>query len=203
MKNIYLHKVILFLCFVTSVACAEESETLSTAYLLSPVDKLTISVYGQPDLQSEQRISDAGTVSIPLLGEIIIGGLTVSETQRKIEAALISERYLVRPVVTISIEEFSPKVVTVLGEVESPGSIKIPDGRNGLSVQVAIAEAGGFTGAANKTEVQLQRASTVSQLESPETLIVNVSELLQVSDRPKKLTLAGPDDIIFVPRRLF
>ena len=53
MKNIYLHKVILFLYFVTSVACAEESETLSTAYLLSPVDKLTISVYGQPDLQSE------------------------------------------------------------------------------------------------------------------------------------------------------
>ncbi|RPG86331.1 MAG: polysaccharide export protein EpsE, partial [Coraliomargarita sp. TMED73] len=78
MKNIYLHKVILFLYFVTTVAFAEESETLSTAYLLSPVDKLTISVYGQPDLQSEQRISDAGTVSIPLLGEIIIGGLTVS-----------------------------------------------------------------------------------------------------------------------------
>ena len=203
MKNIYSHKVILFLYFVTTVAFAEESETLSTAYLLSPVDKLTISVYGQPDLQSEQRISDAGTVSIPLLGEIIIGGLTVSETQRKIEAALISERYLVRPVVTISIEEFSPKVVTVLGEVESPGSIKIPDGRNGLSVQVAIAEAGGFTGAANKNEVQLQRAAVEGQLQAGKSVAVNVSELLQSNSKPTNTVLAGSDDVIFVPRRLF
>jgi len=201
MKNIYLHKVILFLYFVTSVACAEESETLSTAYLLSPVDKLTISVYGQPDLQSEQRISDAGTVSIPLLGEIIIGGLTVSETQRKIEAALISERYLVRPVVTISIEEFSPKVVTVLGEVESPGSIKIPDGRNGLSVQVAIAEAGGFTSAANKNEVQLQRAVKNDQSTNEKSITVNVNELLL--SKSIKTIIVRPGDIIYVQRRLF
>ena len=175
----------------------------SSAYLLSPVDLLMVSVYGQPDLDSQQRISDAGKVSIPLLGEVSIGGLTVSAAQKKIEADFISEQFLVRPIVTISIIEFSPKVVTVLGEVERPGSIKIPVGRNSLSVQVAIAEAGGFTGAAQKAQVQIQRASTVSQLESPETLIVNVSELLQVSDSPKKLTLAGPDDIIFVPRRLF
>ena len=201
MKNIYLHKVILFLYFVTTVAFAEESETLSTAYLLSPVDKLTISVYGQPDLQSEQRISDAGTVSIPLLGEIIIGGLTVSETQRKIEAALISERYLVRPVVTISIEEFSPKVVTVLGEVESPGSIKIPDGRNGLSVQVAIAEAGGFTGAANKNEVQLQRAVKNDQSIKEKSITVNVNELLL--SKSIKTIIVRPGDIIYVQRRLF
>ena len=201
MKNIYLHKVILFLYFVTTVAFAEESETLSTAYLLSPVDKLTISVYGQPDLQSEQRISDAGTVSIPLLGEIIIGGLTVSETQRKIEAALISERYLVRPVVTISIEEFSPKVVTVLGEVESPGSIKIPDGRNGLSVQVAIAEAGGFTGAANKNEVQLQRAVRNDQSIKEKSITVNVNELLL--SKSIKTIIVRPGDIIYVQRRLF
>ena len=201
MKNIYLHKVILFLYFVTTVAFAEESKTLSTAYLLSPVDKLTISVYGQPDLQSEQRISDAGTVSIPLLGEIIIGGLTVSETQRKIEAALISERYLVRPVVTISIEEFSPKVVTVLGEVESPGSIKIPDGRNGLSVQVAIAEAGGFTGAANKNEVQLQRAVKNDQSIKEKSITVNVNELLL--SKSIKTIIVRPGDIIYVQRRLF
>ena len=176
---------------------------VSSAYLLSPVDMLMVSVYGQPDLDSQQRISDAGKVSIPLLGETTIGGLTVSAAQKKIEADFISKQFLVRPIVTISIIEFSPKVVTVLGEVERPGSIKIPAGRNSLSVQVAIAEAGGFTGAAQKTEVQVQRASTTSELESPETLIVNVSELLQASDRPKKLTLAGPDDIIFVPRRLF
>ena len=196
--------ILILLCGINLVAKdTATSGYQSSAYLLSPVDMLTVSVYGQPDLDSQQRISDAGKVSIPLLGEVSIGGLTVSAAQKKIEADFISEQFLVRPIVTISIIEFSPKVVTVLGEVERPGSIKIPAGSNSLSIQVAIAEAGGFTGAAQKTEVQIQRASTVSQLESPETLIVNVSELLQVSDSPKKLTLAGPDDIIFVPRRLF
>ena len=202
-----MHRRFLMLLLLGSInLMAKNTATdgyVSSAYLLSPVDMLMVSVYGQPDLNSQQRISDAGTISIPLLGETTIGGLTVSAAQKKIEAAFISNLFLVRPIVTISILEFSPKVVTVLGEVEKPGSIIIPAGRNSLSVQVAIAEAGGFTGAAQKTEVQVQRASTVSQLESPETLIVNVNELLQVSDNPKKLTLAGPDDIIFVPRRLF
>ena len=202
MTNKFLILVLLYSITLVAKDTATDGY-VSSAYLLSPVDMLMVSVYGQPDLDSQQRISDAGKVSIPLLGEVSIGGLTVSAAQKKIEADFISEQFLVRPIVTISIVEFSPKVVTVLGEVESPGSIKIPVGRNSLSVQVAIAEAGGFTGAAQKTEVQLQRASTTSELESPETLIVNVSELLQASDRPKKLTLAGPDDIIFVPRRLF
>ena len=202
MTNKFLILVLLYSITLVAKDTATDGY-VSSAYLLSAVDMLMVSVYGQPDLDSQQRISDAGKVSIPLLGEVSIGGLTVSAAQKKIEADFTSEQFLVRPIVTISILEFSPKVVTVLGEVERPGSIKIPVGRNSLSVQVAIAEAGGFTGAAQKTEVQVQRASTTSELESPETLIVNVSELLQASDRPKKLTLAGPDDIIFVPRRLF
>lgn len=202
MTNKFLILVLLYSITLVAKDTATDGY-VSSAYFLSPVDMLMVSVYGQPDLDSQQRISDAGKVSIPLLGEVSIGGLTVSAAQKKIEADFTSEQFLVRPIVTISILEFSPKVVTVLGEVERPGSIKIPVGRNSLSVQVAIAEAGGFTGAAQKTEVQVQRASTTSELESPETLIVNVSELLQASDRPKKLTLAGPDDIIFVPRRLF
>jgi polysaccharide export outer membrane protein len=174
----------------------------SSVYLLSPVDKLAISVYGEPDLSSEQRISDQGTVSIPLLGETHIGGLTVSDAQKQIEAAFTAQRYLVKPVVTISIEAFSPKVVTVLGEVEEPGSIAIPEGRNGLPIQVAIAEAGGFTGAAQKTEVQLKRAALPSG-DAGSSQVVNVSALLQSNSKQKNSVLAGPDDVIFVPRRLF
>ena len=175
----------------------------SSVYLLSPVDKLVISVYGQLDLNSEQRISDEGTVSIPLLGETTIGGLTVSKAQKLIEAALIEQRFLVSPVVTISIEEFSPKVVTVLGEVEKPGSIAIPEGRNSLPIQVAIAEAGGFTGAAQKGEVQLRRASITGSRGAGEFEVVNVNKLLDSKSKQSKSILAGPDDVVFVPRRLF
>jgi polysaccharide export outer membrane protein len=175
----------------------------STVYLLSPVDKLAISVYGEPDLSSEQRISDQGTVSIPLLGETRIGGLTVSDAQKQIEAAFIKQRYLVNPVVTINIEAFSLKVVTVLGEVEEPGSITIPEGRNGLPLQVAIAEAGGFTGAAQKNEVTLRRATKPGQEKAGDTLVVNVNDLLQSKNRQTNVVYAAPDDVIFVPRRIF
>ena len=175
----------------------------SSVYLLSPVDKLSISVYGEPDLSSDQRISDQGTVSIPLLGETRIGGLTVSDAQKQIEAAFIKQRYLVNPVVTINIEAFSSKVVTVLGEVEEPGSIAIPEGRNGLPLQVAIAEAGGFTGAAQKNEVTLRRATKPGQEKAGDTLVVNVNDLLQSKNRQTNVVYAGPDDVIFVPRRIF
>jgi len=175
----------------------------SSVYLLSPVDKLSISVYGEPDLSSDQRISDQGTVSIPLLGETRIGGLTVSDAQKQIEAAFIKQRYLVNPVVTINIEAFSSKVVTVLGEVEEPGSITIPEGRNGLPLQVAIAEAGGFTGAAQKNEVTVRRATKRGQEKAGDTLIVNVNDLLQSKNRQTNVVYAGPDDVIFVPRRIF
>lgn len=175
----------------------------SSVYLLSPVDKLSISVYGEPDLSSDQRISDQGTVSIPLLGETSIGGLTVSDAQKQIEAAFIKQRYLVNPVVTINIEAFSSKVVTVLGEVEEPGSIAIPEGRNGLPLQVAIAEAGGFTGAAQKNEVTLRRATKPGQGKAGDTLVVNVNDLLQSKNRQTNVVYAGPDDVIFVPRRIF
>lgn len=179
------------------------SSAESSVYLLSPVDKLSISVYGEPDLSSDQRISDQGTVSIPLLGETRIGGLTVSDAQKQIEAAFIKQRYLVNPVVTINIEAFSSKVVTVLGEVEEPGSIAIPEGRNGLPLQVAIAEAGGFTGAAQKNEVTLRRATKPGQGKAGDTLVVNVNDLLQSKNRQTNVVYAGPDDVIFVPRRIF
>lgn len=179
------------------------SSAESSVYLLSPVDKLSISVYGEPDLSSDQRISDQGTVSIPLLGETRIGGLTVSDAQKQIEAAFIKQRYLVNPVVTINIEAFSSKVVTVLGEVEEPGSITIPEGRNGLPLQVAIAEAGGFTGAAQKNEVTLRRATKPGQGKAGDTLVVNVNDLLQSKNRQTNVVYAGPDDVIFVPRRIF
>jgi polysaccharide export outer membrane protein len=179
------------------------SSAESSVYLLSPVDKLSILVYGEPDLSSDQRISDQGTVSIPLLGETRIGGLTVSDAQKQIEAAFIKQRYLVNPVVTINIEAFSSKVVTVLGEVEEPGSIAIPEGRNGLPLQVAIAEAGGFTGAAQKNEVTLRRATKPGQGKAGDTLVVNVNDLLQSKNRLTNVVYAGPDDVIFVPRRIF
>ncbi len=177
--------------------------TVEVVYKLSPFDLLRVTVYGEKDLESEQRISDKGMLSVPLVGEVPVGGLTVSEAAKRIERSFVEQQYLRHPIITISIKEFAPKLVTVLGEVESPGSIKIPPGRNGIPVQIAIAGAGGFTGTAKTTEVNVTRAATLTGERS--RAVVNVDGILKSKGSRASTTgfLVYPDDVIFVPRRVF
>lgn len=201
-----LKYVVLYALFLANLlGYADSSGSSSSLYLLSSFDKVSISVYGQQDLSSSQRISDEGAVSVPLLGDILVAGNTVSQAQKLIEKAFIEQLYLVNPVVTISIDEFSPKVVTVLGEVEKPGSIEIPPGRNNLPIQVLIAEAGGFSGAAQKTEVHVNRESLQEDASKKKTIIVDISAMLEMSGDGlvNNVFFVQPGDIVFVPRRLF
>lgn len=181
--------------------------TQQIIYQLSAFDKVSISVYGEPDLETEQLITDTGEVFLPLLGAVKIGGMTVSDASKTIEKAFREERYLRKPVVTISIEDFAPKVVTVLGEVENPGSVTVPPGRNGLPIQIAIAEAGGFTGSARTTAVTVTRADAANLTAEDESgsLEINVDKLLdvQASSEAKASFFVFPDDVVFVPRRVF
>lgn len=182
---------------------AKKPASDSINYLIAPFDKVTISVYGEPDLKSQQRVSDQGTVSIPLLGELKIGDLSVSDAQKHIQTSFIEARYLVKPVVTINVEEFAPKLITVSGEVTKPGSVTIPPGQNSLPIQVAIAQAGGFTGAAHKSEVTVKRKS--GDTSKPEKIItIDVGNMLKADNKGNNQAfLVYPDDIIFIPRRLF
>lgn len=201
-----LKYVVLYALFLANLlGYADSSGSRSSLYLLSSFDKVSISVYGQQDLSSSQRISDEGAVSVPLLGDILVAGSTVSQAQKLIERAFIEQLYLVNPVVTISIDEFSPKVVTVLGEVEKPGSIEIPPGRNNLPIQVLIAEAGGFSGAAQKTEVHVNRETLQIDAFKKKTIIVDISAMLEMSGDGlvNNVFFVQPGDIVFVPRRLF
>jgi polysaccharide export outer membrane protein len=172
-------------------------------YRLAPFDKVKVSVYGEEDLSSEQLISDSGEVHLPLIGAINIGEHTISEAAKMIEQAFVQQEYLRKPVVTISIEEFSSKTVTVMGEVGRPGTVTLTPGQNGLPIQIAIAEAGGFKNTAKTGEVTVTRAKQ-SQGEAL-TLVVDVDGLLSSrrKEDAQKSILIRPGDVVFVPRRVF
>ena len=171
-------------------------------YRLSPFDLVQVSVYGQDDLECEQRISDKGILSMPLVGGIVVGGYTVSEAEDLIELAFVQQQYLRNPVISISIKEFAPKVVTILGEVEKPGAVAIPPGQNGIPLLVAIAGAGGFTGTAKLSQVQVTRASRGASGRQMD--IINAGKLLDsIQAGQSALIAVHPDDIVFVPRRVF
>lgn len=178
-------------------------ENADPRYPLSPFDQVSISVYQQPDLSSSQRISDVGTVALPLIGEVKIAGLTTTEAQHKIAKAYIDQEYLIKPVVTVRIDSFTTQTVTVLGEVSSPGQVALPTGTRRMEIQRIIGMAGDFSDIARKTAVRVERRKPGQ--EKPEIFVIDVEKITENTDAKRAVDTfyIQPGDILFVPRRAF
>jgi len=113
----------------------------SPEYRVGPGDVLEVTVFGNDDLSRLSTVQTNGTVALPLLGEVAIAGLTLSEIQRKL-TSLLARDYLVNPQVEVKVKEYQSQFVSVVGEVNTPGR-KPLRGRTRL-IDVLL-EAGGFT----------------------------------------------------------
>ena len=94
-------------------------------YRLGAGDVLRISVYQNPDLLLETRVSEAGIVSYPLLGNIRLGGLSVTQAEKLITDGLKSGNFIKNPQVTIAILQVKGNQASVLGQVNRPGRFPI------------------------------------------------------------------------------
>lgn len=126
---------------------AQPAYSLSSDYKLGPGDRLIVTVFNEKDLTVDARLSDAGTLSVPLLGEIRAQGMTIGMLQEFLTKQL-KEGYLVNPQVYVSILEYRQFFVN--GEVSKPGGLPFMPG---LTVRKAIALAGGFTPRASFTKI--------------------------------------------------
>jgi polysaccharide biosynthesis/export protein len=97
-------------------------QTDSSALVLGPGDEVDVSVYGAPDLSGHTRVSSDGNISMPLVGNIRVGGMTNSEAEGAIEAQLRQNNILNDPHVSVFAKEYSSSGVSVVGEVAKPGS---------------------------------------------------------------------------------
>lgn len=110
-------------------------------YLLGEGDTVKITVYEQPDLTAVARISHAGTINYPFLGEIPIGGLTSDAAGRLIAKRLEVEGFVKTPQVILTIEEYRSHQIPVLGQINKPGKYSL----EGQAMVVdLIAQAGGL-----------------------------------------------------------
>jgi polysaccharide export outer membrane protein len=152
------------------------------AYTLSPGDEVSITVFGEPDLSMSVKLDGKGVINFPLLGAVNAQGLTVSELEGTITRELTGA-YLVNPDVRVSVAEY--REVFINGEVNSPGGYVY---KPGLTLDKAIALAGGFSEKASKERIILTRViNGVSQqfsMRSTDTVlpgdIISVSEYLQI-----------------------
>ena len=127
--------------------------TPAPEYRLGAGDVLEVIVFGNEDLTRTTTVQTTGSISLSLLGEVPVAGLTVSEAKQKL-TSLLARDFLVNPQVDVKIKEYQSQFVTVLGEVNSPGR-KGLRGRTKL-VDVLV-DAGGFTPRASG-EVSITRA---------------------------------------------
>ena len=131
-------------------------DTLSR-YLLSTGDVISITVYGEDDLKREKiRLTDAGTISYPVLGEIQVRGKTVGELEKLLTDGLRGS-YLVNPRVAVTIDEYRPYFIN--GQVSNNGSFPY---QPGLTVRKAVSIAGGFKERASMNKIFIVRDGDAS-----------------------------------------
>lgn len=129
----------------------DPASVLST-YELAAGDVISIRVFGEDDLSRDKvRLTDAGTISYPVLGEIKALGLTIGELEKRITAGL-KNGYLVNPRVSVQIEEYRPFYIN--GMIERPGGYPY---QPGLTVLKASSLAGGFRERASFSKITIIR----------------------------------------------
>ncbi|MGN6497588.1 MAG: polysaccharide biosynthesis/export family protein [Tsuneonella sp.] len=123
-------------------------------YLIGPFDKLSVQVFGVPDLsRDEVQVDAGGRLSLPLVGSLAAAGLTPEQLADKIEAGLRGS-YVRNPQVTVNLVETVSQVVTVDGQVAKPGLYPVI-GR--MTLMRAVATAGGTSEFAKLDDVVLFR----------------------------------------------
>lgn len=130
----------------------DTARTPLPVYRIDTGDRITITVYQEPDLSVQGvRVKADGTIAFPLLGDLRVAGLTSQELQAMITRELL-DGYLKKPSVTVSIDDY--RLYYIKGEVARPGGYSYVDG---LTVAKAVALAGGFTVRASKKRISLVR----------------------------------------------
>ncbi len=154
-SNIQQYLLVWLLCLLlpATVAAVDNDN-----YRIGSGDSLSITVFGEEDMSlKEVKVGTNGNISFPLLGEIAAEGQTVRSLEQEVERRL-KDGYLKKPVVTVSVLEY--RFFYVNGEVENPGGYNYVDG---LTVQKAVALAGGFTERASKRKIILQHENADSE----------------------------------------
>jgi polysaccharide biosynthesis/export protein len=184
-------------------APAGSSAPKQKIYNIRATDKLRITIFQEDDLSTLCRVDAKGTVNLPLVGEIRVRGLTLSEAERTIENAYKDGRFLRKPEVTVAVDDYAPREVSIQGQVKNPGRYPLPI-ESTMSVLDLVTKAGGFTDTALGTGVRITRILPDG---STRVITLDVESLIKGRSNAKtngenNALLLEADDIVYVPERI-
>jgi len=203
-QRMFLFHACLFLLMIVSLPAVAQQE-----YVIGEGDLLKVTVYDQPDLTIESRVSGDGKISFPLIGEVVVNNRTVADAEKTIEKRLAAG-YIVKPQVHIFITEYKSKKVTVLGEVMRPGLVFL---RGASTLMEVLSDAGGITPNAGDTIViqrkpvsqaaaSQPRKSEKDAANSEVAVVIETKKLFDEGDRAANVPVL-PGDSIYVPKAAF
>jgi len=160
--------------------------------ILGPGDTIRVTVYQNPDLTLETRISELGQITFPLIGNVALGGASVTEAQERIAKQLRDGNFVIKPQVTVSVVQVRSSQISILGQVAKPG--RYPIETVGSKVSEMIAVAGGIVpGGADVVTLVGTRNGKPVKLE------IDLPAILQAGKSELDVTVAS-GDILYVDR---
>jgi polysaccharide biosynthesis/export protein len=157
MRTLLVPALAIFAALTSFVAVADDAAAVSepqarAMYRIQPGDLLTISVWKEPDLQTDVLVRPDGGMSFPLAGDVAASGRSVEELRLELVRRL--ERFVPKPVVTVAVRQIGGNRIYVLGNVNRPG--EFPFSRP-VDVMQALSLAGGTSSFAALNEIVILR----------------------------------------------
>ena len=160
---------------------------------IGPDDVFRMQIVGEKDLPEEYQVSSDGSVDLPYIHRVQAGGLEPQELAKLVREKLVADQILKDPSVIVTIKEYRSKKITVLGQVQKPGSFPFA---SGMTLLQAVSVSGGFTSIAKTDRVNLTRKT-----KSGSKMVVLSVDSITDGRSPDIPLQAG--DVVYVSERVF
>jgi len=188
----------LFKLFLAVTLILYSRPVMAEEFIIGEGDLLKISVYDNPDMSTDTRVSGDGKITLPLVGEVTVSGITATAAQKLI-AEKLADGYIKKPQVSVFITEYKSKKVTTLGEFTKPGLIEL---RGNSTLMEVISNAGGVTPNASDSLVLKRKTLNAKGQEEDLSIVVDLNKLLENSDTRFNIMIKDGDSI-YVPKAAF
>jgi polysaccharide export outer membrane protein len=178
---------------------AQASSAISTQYAPAPVvvhplqigkgDVVSVTVFDTPSLSFQDRVDEEGFLRAPVLGPILITGLTTEQASRLFEEKLRTGGVMLTPSVTVQDTDYATQGIVLLGQVRSPGTYTLPGPH---TLYDALSSAGGVTDTAG-AHITITHRGDLQNIEMVDVSSPNFSEV-------QRKTKVFPGDTIFVSK---
>jgi len=178
-----------FFGLIATAFAQQQNEAFVNEYKIGAKDLLEITVFELPALNQTVRVSEDGSITLPLLGKVAIAGLTKEELEKKLTSLLFEKNYLKKARVTVFIREYQSSQVAVIGAVAKSGMYDLIGHTTLLQM---VSQAGGLTDRASN-ELFILREDKKNGVQS--RIVIDLDDLINNGNQKLNIPLEAGDTI--------